>query len=83
MEVLSEQGRIQCGGHEHQTQLGLAGQQIPQHDQKEICKLVALMYLVHHNVGNILESFPAGQHSQQNPIGAEHEAAVSTASASQ
>ncbi len=76
MEVVCEQRHIQGGRHEHQVQVGLAGQQVPQHDQQEVGKLVTLMDLIHHDVCDALQTITACEHTQQHAIGAEHQRAV-------
>ena len=81
MEVSSEERHIEGGRHEHQVQVGLAGQQVPQHDQQEVRKLVALMDLIHHDVGNAFQAVASSQHAQQHAVGAEHERAVGAPSA--
>ncbi len=83
MEVVCEERHIERGRHEHQVQVWLAGQQVSQHDQQEVCKPVTLMDLVHDNVRDALEAIAAGEHAQQHPIGAEHERAVWPAPESQ
>lgn len=54
MEVVCEERHIEGSRHEHQVQVRLAGQQVPQHDQQEVCKLVTLVDLVHDNVRDAL-----------------------------
>ena len=54
IEVVCEERHIECCRHEHQVQVWLAGQQVSQHDQQEVCKLVTLVDLVHNNVRDAL-----------------------------
>ena len=54
MEVVCEERHIERRRHEHQMQVGLAGQQVSQHDQQEVCELVTLVDLVHDNVRDAL-----------------------------
>ncbi len=54
MEVVCEQRHIERSRHEHQVQVWFAGQQVSQHDQQEVCKLVTLVDFVHDNVRDAL-----------------------------
>ena len=54
MEVVCEERYIERCRHEHQMQVRLAGQQVSQHDQEEVCKLVTLVDLIHDNVRDAL-----------------------------
>ncbi len=54
MEVVCEQCHIERSRHEHQVQVRLAWQQVSQHDQQEVCKLVTLVNLVHDDVRDAL-----------------------------
>ena len=44
-EIVCKQVNVQGGAHEHDTQVGHAGQHHAQQDQHEIRKLVPLMHL--------------------------------------
>ena len=83
-EVLREEAHLHRGGHQHHPQPGVGRQKVPQDDEQEVGELVALVDLVHDEMGGARHGAPApprgrqaprlGELAQEHPVGAEHHA---------
>ena len=67
---------MQRGTHEHQAQVGVFWQQLPQLDQQKVGKLVPLMHLINHYMREARNTLPMGEGAQQDTVGAEHQGGV-------
>ena len=77
-----EEGSVEGGGHEDEAQLGVCRQQVPQGDEQEVSKAIALMNLIDNNVGQVLHALPGRQLAQQHAVRAEDQRRGGVASAS-
>lgn len=54
-EVIREELRVDCGGHEDDTDVGTKGEDVSEEDEEEVSWLATFMYFVDDNVRHVLE----------------------------